>query len=650
MPRDRSIHEDLMSGPVAFRQKPRIVAEMSRRWVTGLEIATSVVAAAVLTLFFGRIHSDPIDRMGQVSALATIGFRFLLVSIPLVGALGLSARVRDGAAFETVNRFVCAAFAGIASAAFAGGILFALRGTPYGLGGTSGDSGALCQWTDIVKRGDSNWSSVYPPLQIHFLAWLSNILGEPPAYAMKWFQILGTALYGPAAYAAWRLLMRPGWALGLAIISMLPLIEPYRPYAGLVLIVLVPILLKFLLVLQDVGNLSLQRVMQYAAMFGLGLGLLCLLYSGWYQWSAPGMFAAVLILFPWRDWRRGALFCGIAGLLFVMCVLHYVMGFRAGPGIKDSYVNLEARIDPTYFATTRQGTYEMVVNQAWPPLGELGGVGLFTLLLTIGLGVSLTLGRRQTTVIALVSIITGCWLLRLYHAHNMFATKLVQLYPRTSGEILCCMLVLCVFALYLLIQRCEPTSVWRSHSAATGVLASLVFVVMSASSSSTDLYLPRQSEDSLGHLAWISQQVSRKKPSVARGAQVVASSSLETPGFSARALTDGKLNTFYSSALGRTDDHEETIELHWEGIRLFSHLLLFPASDGFPLDLSVDVWDGQRWVNRREVRYLPEPYESSLIDLPRQDGTTAIRLRATRLRQAKGSSDYVLRLAEIELR
>jgi galactan 5-O-arabinofuranosyltransferase len=623
---------------------------MQRRWVTGLEIATSFVAAAAFTLFFARIHADPVDRLGQVSALATIAFRFLMVSIPLVVALGVSARVRHGAAFDTVNAFVCAAFAGIASATFAAGILFALRGTSYGLGGTSGDSGSLCQWADSIQRGDPNWSSVYPPLQVHLLAWLSDILGEPPAHAMKWFQILGTALYGPAAYAAWRLLMRPGWALGLAMISMLPLIEPYRPYAGLVLIVLVPILLKFLVVLQDVGNLSLQRVMQYAAAFGLGLGLLCLLYSGWYQWSAPGMFAAVLIVFPWRDWRRGVLFCGIAGSLFVLCVLHYVMNFRAGPGIKDSYVSLEARIDPTYVATTRQGTYEMVVNQAWPPFGELGGVGLFTLVLTIGLGVSLTLGRRQTTVIALVSIITGCWLLRLYHAHNMFATKLVQLYPRTSAEILCCMLVLCVVALYLLVQRCDPKSVWRSHSAAIGVLASLVFVIMSASSSSTDLYLPRPSEDSMGRLAWIAQHVTRKRPSIAHGAQVVASSAIETAGFSPRALTDGNLETSYSSALGRTEDHEETIELHWEGVRIFSRVLLFPASDGFPLDLSVDVWDGERWVNRREVRYLPEPYESTLIDLPRQDGTTAIRVRATRLRKATNSSDYVLRLAEIEVR
>lgn len=622
---------------------------MHRRWVTGIEIATSFVAAAVFTRACWYIHADPIDRIGQVSGMATIAFRFLLVAIPLVAAVALAARIRDGAAADTVTRFVCAALAGIASATVAAGIAFALRGTEFGLGGTSGDAGVLCSWADSIKRGDYTYSSVYPPLQVHLLVWLSELTKVPAAHAMKLFQIIGTAAIGPAAYSAWRLLMRPGWALGAAIVTIIPMIEPYRPYAGVVLVVFVPVLIKFLDILGKVGTLPLQRVMQYAAAFGLGLGLLCLLYSGWYQWSAPGFLVAVLIVFPWRDWRRGALFCGIAGIVFGLCVLHYVMGFRAGPGVKDGWFYSNALTEPAYFATWRAGAPG---DFHWQPLGELGGVGVFTLLLVVGLAIAMIHGRRQPTVIGLVSILGGCWLFRLWHAHRMWATKLVQLWPRTSAEILYCMLALCVIAVYLLIQRREEKSAWRSPRAIVGVLASFLLVIMSASSSTIDAYLPNPDENSSGALAWLAQNSSRRKPSVARGLEAVVSSSQETPEFSVRALTDGNLKTYFSSAPGNHEDHEETIELHWDHPRYFNRVLLFPAPDGFPIDLELDVWDGTKWVTRRTYSYAPEPYEFMAFALADtgKEHTTGFRLRATKLRKATGTNDYVLRLAEIELR
>ena len=123
---------------------------MHRRWVTAIEIATSFVAAAVFLLLCAHIKVSAVDRMGQVSGMATIGLRLLAVAIPLVVALHVSSRLRDGQAFDTVMRLVCAALAGIASAAFAAGVVLALRGTPFGLGGTSGDAGVLCAWADSI--------------------------------------------------------------------------------------------------------------------------------------------------------------------------------------------------------------------------------------------------------------------------------------------------------------------------------------------------------------------------------------------------------------------------------------------------------------------------------------------------------------------
>jgi galactan 5-O-arabinofuranosyltransferase len=585
--------------------------------------------------------------MGQVSGIATISLRFLLVSTPLVAALWLATRLRGGAHFDTIQRIVCGAMAGLTSATFAGGIVFALRGTDLPLGGAFGDAGTFAEWADAVKRGAPT-SSVYPPLQIHILAWVSDLTGMTTIHANKVFQIAGAALYGPAAYAAWRLLMRPAWALGLAVVTSMILIEPYRPCAGLVLIVLIPILIKFLDVLRGVGDLSLQRVMQYAAIFGVGLGLLCLLYSGWYQWSAPGFLVATLVVFPWRDWRRGALFCGIAGVLFGLCVLQYVMGFKAGSGIQDGWFSVDALMDPMYFAMGPR----LPDNFRWMPLGEFGGIGVFTLILFAGLAIALVHGRRSTSVILLVALAGGCWAFRLWHAHNMWTTKLVQLWPRTSHELLCCLLALCVIAVYLLVQRTDPTSPWRSPSASAGVAAGLVLVIMSASSSTTDMYLPTDAQGTYGDLAWIAHNMSRKRKAISRKAQIVPSSSIETETFSTRALNDGDLKTFFSSAAGITENHEETIEIRWESPQIFSRLILFPARDGFPVDFALEVWDGSKWLTRREVTSAdaPRDFKAMLLTNFGAEITTRFRLRATRLRKASDSNDYVLRLGEIELR
>ena len=619
---------------------------MSRRWLTTIELATSVVAAAVFTYVLSRVHANALDRIGQVSGMATISLRLLVIAIPLVVALIVAARVKNGTAFDTTSRLVCAAFAGLAGAAFAGGILFALRGTPFGIGGTSGDAGVLCQWADSVNRGDNSYSSVYPPLQVHLLAVLSKLLHMPTAHATKYFQVIGVAAIGPAAYAAWRMLMRPGWALAIAVISMMPQIEPYRPYAGLVLVVLLPVLIKFLDTLQQVGTLSLQHVMQYAAVFGAGLGFLCLLYSGWYQWSAPGFIVAALVAFPWRDWRRGTLFCGIAALVFAVCVFHYVMGFRAGSGIKDTWFSQDALTDPTYFGNLRGGS-----SSRWLPLEEIGGVGVLTLMLAAGLGMALTLGRRRNSVVGLVSILAGCWALRLWHASRMWETKLVQLWPRASAEILCCMVLLALLAIHLLIERCEPTSIWRSRRALIASIAGLVFVIMSSSVAVTDLYAATKTEGTFGWLTWIAHQLSRKTPSIGRGAEVYTSSSIESVKFSASALNDGDLTTFYSSEPSPDEDHQVWIEFHWEEMKHLNRVILYPGAEGFPADVAFDVWDSDedKWIELRQSRYLPEAYGGFVIELGNMGETNAFRMRATALRKREATNDYVLGLGEIEL-
>ena len=83
----------------------------------------------------------------------------------------------------------------------------------------------------------------------------------------------------------------------------------------------------------------------------------------------------------------------------------------------------------------------------WPPPGELAGVGVFVLLLVVGLGLGVALGGRRTPVIALCALLAGACLLRFWFASQAYATGAVQLYPRTSAEILYCLLLLSVLAI-----------------------------------------------------------------------------------------------------------------------------------------------------------------------------------------------------------
>jgi hypothetical protein len=82
--------------------------------------------------------------------------------------------------------------------------------------------------------------------------------------------------------------------------------------------------------------------------------------------------------------------------------------------------------------------------------------------------------------------------------------------------------------------------------------------------------------------------------------------------------------------------------------REFSKVVLYPAADGFPVDFTLEVWDGTQWLVRvRETNY-PQPTTPQTFPLGRLDATPQFRLVATKLR--KVGNDYVLKLNEIELR
>ena len=485
-----------------------------RGWVPlALEAAVAFFTAAAFVASCVFIHVNPLYRLGQVAGLAGLAFRFALVAILLVVALVVAARRRGGARFDLTARLVCASIAGLATGMIGGGILVALRGTPWGINGQGGDVGYIAGWATALHRGQPDLlPAVYPPLPIHVLHLYSDLVGLAPGMALKHLEIAGVAASGPIVYLAWRLLLRPAWALGIGVVASLPLVEPYKPYPTLVLAVFVPIAIVFLQALRDSAAWPVQRIARASVVYGLGFGLLCLTYSGWFQWSVPGLAVAALVVFPWRSRRNGVYLLAFTAAVFVLVTRQYALGVLADPvGIQDAYVYFDVKTEPMYIAMWRNDTPGTV--GVWPPIGELGGVGLFTLTLAVGFGAAIAIGRRETVVIALISVMAGAWLLRFQYARKLWETKLVQLYPRTTPLILYSLLILTGYTVYWLVDRRRPSAATDRPPGSAGLIGAvcgLLLFLGSAGSAITDRYMPdRRDPPSAGWLTLVAHETKR---------------------------------------------------------------------------------------------------------------------------------------------
>jgi galactan 5-O-arabinofuranosyltransferase len=480
-----------------------------RRWIgPALEAAVALGTAGLFVASSMLVRVNPRDRLGQISGLAGLEYRFFGFGLALVIALIIASRVRGGRGFAMTSRLVCASIAGLASAIVAGGIMVALRGTPWGL--LSEDTAAIARWATALQRGGSP-PALYPPLSLHVLALYSDAVDLPAAHAIKHLQIAGTAAFGPVAYLSWRLLLRPVWALAIGVVAMIPLIDQYKPYPNLVLVAFVPIAILFLTSLRDRSDRHWFPIGRAGVGFGAAFGVMCLLYSGWFQWAAPGLFIATLVMFPWKTAKRGALILlGVTGAVFLMFTWHYVAGLLLDPAAKilDDYVYFDVKAEPMYIAMWRNDLPGEVGT--WPPIGELGGVGLFTLILITGLGLAIALGRKTTVVITIGCVMAGAWLMRFFYARMMWETKLVQLYPRTTALILYSLLILSGFAVHWLVRRLPSDSPLRSSSAMIGAACALLLVFASMGSATADRFMPANTDPvGAGRLAFNAHQAQK---------------------------------------------------------------------------------------------------------------------------------------------
>lgn len=469
----------------------------------------SVAAATLMVLLARGIDVNPLNRIGQVSGLAALQLRYALIALVLLVLLVVTARVRWTAHAPLARRLAAATAAGLYGGLVAGAVVVALRGTSWGINGGYGDAGALIRWTQTVINTGSMQPD-YPPGWIHAMAWYSQLTDTPPDYTLKALQIAGTALFGPIAYLSWRLLLSPVWALALGVIPAMVLIDPYKPYSNLMLVVMVPVLLTLLRRLRRAGDTPWRTLVLHGVGSGLALGVVFLIYSGWFVWSAPGVLVTALVLFPWRTGaRQGLALIATTAAVFTAVSYRHLEGILLASGsVKDRFFYWDTWTEPTYIAMWKNDMPGDI--GPWPPPGELGGVGLFTILAIIGLAAAIAIARTRTVVIALTALFGGAWLLRFYFGSQMYAADAVQLYPRSTAELLYCLLLLAGFAGYYGLRRVGGLPRLRpslaSPSLGIGVLAALFLLIASAGSATGDKYMPR-ADNSVGTLSLNAQML-----------------------------------------------------------------------------------------------------------------------------------------------
>jgi galactan 5-O-arabinofuranosyltransferase len=228
-----------------------------------------------------------------------------------------------------------------------------------------------------------------------------------------------------------------------------------------------------------------------------------------------------------------------SSVTFVAVSAKHLVGLLTASGAEvDRYFYFDTYVQPTYVAMWRTDLPGAIGT--WPPPGEFAGVGLVSALLVVGLGLALFVGHRRSDVLVLAACLAGAWLLRLHLASRMWADNAVQLYPRTTPEILFCLLAIGVLAIMVSVRRvfiwlarlqtstaigALPTS-RVSAAAGVAVVASALLAGLSMGASTADRYMPRN-DGSTGYLAFVAHHV--RQPDGSCAAYVPASQCLSTP-------------------------------------------------------------------------------------------------------------------------
>lgn len=133
---------------------------------------------------------------------------------------------------------------------------------------------------------------------------------------------------------------------------------------------------------------------------------------------------------------------------------------------------------------------------------------------------------------------------------------------------------------------------------------------------------------------------------------VTTSSTYEDEGWSAFGAVDGVRESTpetrgYSSKASPIP-RTQWFALQYSTPRKISRVTLYPAADAFPLDVTIQIWDGKQWVDRvTKTGFSPRPGAPQALEWNTPDLTTGVRVVGTRLMLANDGFFYMV-LAEIE--
>jgi len=461
-------------------------------------IACSVALAFVLIC--RSIDVDPVDRVGQVSGLAGVQLRAAIFGGIILATTLLQRRF----AYSPLgfDRVVMAATAGMLTAVTAGGNVVALHDTPWGLFAYFGDAGRIAEWADATVAGGSITVPHYPPTYLWLVGLYAKFRGTPTAFALKDVGIITTCLVGPVSYLSWRIVVSARRALLLALVLSVVLMDLYKPYSTLVLVTFPALAVALVALARRLSQVELRVLAWRSGAIGASFGALFTIYPGWFVWAAPGLVIALVGSTIWRAGLRRSftfLMATLGGFLVVAGA--YLRDFLGVTEEADAYFYFDTFVEPAYIAMFR-GDLPGNVGP-WPPPGEFGGVGLFTVGLLSAVTVALWVGRSHPGVATGALLAAGGWVIRMLLASRMFETQTVQLYPRTTSAILAALLVTASFGFFVVYDRLSELGSLSTRNRLSPPAVAVTFFALAfaavAGSSTADRYMP--SESGLGVLA-----------------------------------------------------------------------------------------------------------------------------------------------------
>lgn len=465
-----------------------------------LELAVGLIAAALMVFVsrFVRSIANPSFeqdiRVGHVSALAALQIPFFLVVAVALVLIVVAPRLPKFQ--DLLVAFAPALLAGAATGYIAGSINIALAGTNWPLFGSSGDSGVILEWLRNFLSGEP-LPETYPPGYLWFISFIAKLLHAPVEFSAKLAQIVATAAIGPIAYIAWRLVVGPFFALALGVIAMLPLISPYKPYPNLMLVILIALVVRFILDLRRVQATDRKWAIVRGLLVGTCVGASALIYSGWFVWSAMGIVAVVALNFPWKKGKfavTNSLWFVGSTLLSIVVIggIHLIPMLREtlfGHAVSDSYFYSDTFVDPAYYLMAQSDQSD---GTGWPPLGELGGVGIFMILLACAVAIAISFSWKNPIVQVSVLVVASALAARYFVATLMVYRNAVYLWPRTQAVLIFALLLIAAFVLrYLwnLLRKYAPKS-YSITSSRAGLVVAFALILSSSVSSIASAYYP----------------------------------------------------------------------------------------------------------------------------------------------------------------